>query len=371
MNKSWRFVLRCSLASFLLFFLSTVRLINRTLEENAQRSKSPIDLSSVHLNGSQKDVAASVKKKEKGCTDARVALCLIGTRINGRVKRFRFMDNFMQHVVEPLGGVSNVDLFVNTDQVSLESEDFEEFEKTWPDCRRLAVSFDATVQERPKPPSWCRPLLILGQYILWNNATIVLQRRFSSCYVQIVKQEQRCGRPYEWIFKHRPDAYFANPVFGNGKIINNIDNKKAHFVSATRDYGFNDISFLIPRNIAHLALNLVKPHIPPICISKTQLHSTCRHALGINAVYPECLLNFALRPLWDSKKVASTSLCFPFLARDPRERQRNNDLLEGNENSIQRCARTPNGTLSEYEFCGGHCENSCLEKMLLMSGRPC
>uniref|UniRef100_A0A7S2XCU2 Uncharacterized protein n=1 Tax=Lotharella oceanica TaxID=641309 RepID=A0A7S2XCU2_9EUKA len=298
-----------------------------------------------------------VSPSDLGCTSARTAMCLVGTRIDGKMRRFGFVENFLEHVVAPLGGPNSVDLFVNTDSQSLQSDDFKDLEKIWPDCRQRAVAFDATIRTYPKIPRRCRSLLVMGSALLWNNATHVLARRLSSCFEQVASEEARCQKSYRWVYKHRPDAYLTSDVFGEGKTLGDLEESKAYFVEARPQHGFNDISFLLPRSLAPLALNLSDSRRIPRCFDRVLLQGTCPHALQINAVYPECLLNYAMRSMWTSRQVVPHGLCYPLLARDPDALASSRERHDGN--ARQRCELSPAGNISYYEFCGGRCGREC------------
>eukprot|EP00466_Bigelowiella_natans_P004406 jgi/Bigna1/69737/fgenesh1_pg.9_\ len=314
-------------------------------------------------------------RADANCTDAKVAVCLIGNRLE-KMGKIGFIDNFLKYVVAPLGGIANVDIFVNTDKKGMSSKDFQDLEYLWPSCRRTARAFEANVKAPVISPQ-CKAMLVIGQMLIWDKAAHILQQRFTSCYEQVVDEEIKCLKKYSWVFKHRPDSLFVHDALDanilaqvhpmGSMTVKQQQNQRGFFVTPQNDNGFNDMAFLMPRSFAHLALNF---SATPKCLQKSLLKSICPPALRINAIYPECLLSYNLQTLSRNGQIVHGALCHPLLARDPDAAalgMRSNH----SGNAKEACQQSRDGKISSYEFCAGQCDEKCRNEIIVAHQHKC
>uniref|UniRef100_A0A7S2TPX2 Uncharacterized protein n=1 Tax=Lotharella oceanica TaxID=641309 RepID=A0A7S2TPX2_9EUKA len=217
--------------------------------------------------------------------DATVAICMVGTRL-WRRKRANLHSHWIENVVKPLGGISNIEVFVHVPKEDLDSESFRDIRQLWPTATGISRN-DITKQRHTIESYACANKT--GSYFLQYNSFVQKERK-RDCLEAVELKEKRCNHTYKWIIRDRPDNYHYRNIFLEGQTIEDLPNL-VHAPGFSYQYGVSDRFALVPRKYA-------KAYFAPNTKRCFSLNSTRELFINChepafrrgarNVIYPEC-----------------------------------------------------------------------------------
>eukprot|EP00658_Telonema_sp_P-2_P014398 TRINITY_DN15471_c0_g2_i6.p1 TRINITY_DN15471_c0_g2~~TRINITY_DN15471_c0_g2_i6.p1 ORF type:complete len:493 (-),score=55.09 TRINITY_DN15471_c0_g2_i6:22-1500(-) len=214
-------------------------------------------------------------RPQPSCSDAQVALCMVGNRFIPR-QDFGLNDHFIKAVVAPLGGVDNVDVFVSTDPEVVDSLSFRVLmamlhSKTRALNTRAKLSQPGslgfgTLRAPPTRQDKCSQAngpSVSTFSPTFKFSTYAMQFRADQCMHRVLEQEAVCKRKYEWVVKDRDDSYYGSPhytgpwvgsILKGNRTIHDLKPGKVYGYCKDWGWGFCDGNAVVHRTYAEKAL---------------------------------------------------------------------------------------------------------------------
>eukprot|EP00658_Telonema_sp_P-2_P086089 TRINITY_DN9970_c0_g3_i5.p1 TRINITY_DN9970_c0_g3~~TRINITY_DN9970_c0_g3_i5.p1 ORF type:complete len:285 (-),score=9.73 TRINITY_DN9970_c0_g3_i5:100-954(-) len=173
--------------------------------------------------GSSPPVSPTVEPSPR-CSGAKVAVCITGNRFLNR-DAFNLNQEFMKSVIQPLGGVNNVDVYISSDPEVVGSPPYRTLlgllhngtealntrsKITQPGSLGFGTFRLPTAQDLASGNCSQASGLNVSVYSpLFMFSTYVQQFRQDQCMRRVLDHEALCKRRYDWVVRERSDAYYG------------------------------------------------------------------------------------------------------------------------------------------------------------------
>uniref|UniRef100_A0A7S3Z970 Uncharacterized protein n=1 Tax=Lotharella globosa TaxID=91324 RepID=A0A7S3Z970_9EUKA len=278
---------------FASFLERNVLLLSKIYDEHHLKAKIPKPFDSpgyAFLQKHSRPLESSISYESIQCRSASIAVCMLGNGYHVREKA-NLNEHWIREVVEPLGGVDNLEVFVNANERNTETNAYKELSKIWPNIPHLTtMTHLGEIQDgHNELQRACNASS--KRRACAQMSTHVQGTRKLECLRTIKAMEKHCNKRYRWIVRDRPDLYHADTL-ARMPNLDSVNNVTTFLDFAKLHNGMSDRFGIVHRShaeayfggLAPLCHSIESPVLQKLCdghyVNQTHLYNECYLALS-------------------------------------------------------------------------------------------